>query len=425
MTRVQGRSAQLRGPVGWAEGLPLAGLLLAFVAVTNRWLGWNGGFDLVQANDERAYLKIAHAFPGLPDQEIADQHAQRWIVHWSIGGLADLFGTSPEVVYSWVAALLAIAACAILLAVLIRLGVSTAAAAIALGIVVLGPYAFRFYVFAPGYLADLVFYVALAAVLLGAVRRSLAIVLVGLVVGVLARQTMLFVMPVMAVWIALASDWRRSDGRRAWGATAAAVVLPLLAFVLAKQGASSFAMHGFPITRLTILDTVGDLPGTASDLGNHITHTAIVPIVVTCLLVATLTSLDPRRLPADFWGPLAIGGAIVFQTFALNPDPIAYDYSSTNEPRLASMALPAFAIALAVARRNVEALSEAARENAAALVLLVLPLLALASLHQKFTVISTGSAVVTFATQVVVGAALFAAVWVADRRLAVRRPAPG
>jgi hypothetical protein len=425
MARVQGHRLQLRGQIGWGAGLSLAGLLLGFVAITNRWLGWNGGFDLVHANDERAYLTIAHAFPGLPDEAIADQHAQRWAVHWSIGGLADLFGTSPEVVYSWVAVLLAIAVCVILVAVLIRLEVSVAAAAIALGIVVLGPYAFRFYVFAPGYLADLVFYVALAAVLLGAVRRSLAIVLVALVVGIVARQTMLFVIPVVAVWIVLASDWRRSDGRRPWAAAAAALVLPAIAFALVKEGAADFAARGYSFSRLTILDTVMDLPGTASDLGNHLSHTAIVPIVVTCLLVATLTSLDLRRLGADFWGPLAIGVAIVFQTFALNPDPIAYDYSSTNEPRLASMALPALAVALAVARRNVEATSEAARENAPALLLIALPLLALASLHQKFTVISTGSAAATFATQVVVGGSLFAAIWIADRRQAVRRPAPG
>lgn len=426
MTPVRrGPRVQLRRPIEWAEGLPLVGLLLGFVAITNRWLGWNGGFDLVQANDQRAYLEIANAFPGLPDRELADQHAQRWVVHWSIGGLADLFGTSPEVVYSWVAALLAIAACVVLVAVLIRLGVSVATAAIALGVVVLAPYSFRFYVFAPAYLADLVFYLGLAVVLLGMARRSLPLVLAGLVAGVLARQTMLAVAPVIAVWIALAADWRRDGERSPWGAVAAALVLPALAYALAKQGASSFATEGFPLSRLTILDTLLDLPGTASDLANHAAHVAIVPIVVVALLAATLTSLDLRRQPADLWGPLAVGVAIVVQAVVLNPDPISYDYSSTNEPRLTSMALPAFAVALAVARRNVEAASAAARENAPALMLLAIPLLALASLHQKFTVVSTGSAFATFATQVVVGLALFGATWVADRRLTVRRTSPG
>ena len=74
-------------PSAGASGLALVAGLLAFVAVTNRWLGWDGGFDLVQANDERAYLTMANAFPGLPDVEIANQHAQRWLVHWSVGGV--------------------------------------------------------------------------------------------------------------------------------------------------------------------------------------------------------------------------------------------------------------------------------------------------------------------------------------------------
>ncbi len=419
------QGARLSNGVGWPNGLALVAGLLAFLAATNRWLGWNGGFDLVQANDERAYLTMAHAFPGLPEETIANQHAQRWLVHWSVGGLSDLFGTSPEVVYSWLAAALVVAICVTLLALLIRLRVSFAAAALALGLLVLSPYAFRFYAFAPGYLADLIFDLALAVVLLAMVRRSVALLLAALVVGVIARQTMLVVAPVVAVWIALAGDWRREDGRRAWIAAGAAFVVPVVAYAFVQQGAAGFATPGYGFTRLTILDTVMDLPDTASDLANHFAHVAIVPIVVTALLVATLASLDLRRLPGELWGSLAVGVAIVVQVIGLNPDPIAYDYSSSNQPRLTAMALPALAVALAVGRRQVEAAYEAARENSALLALIGLPLLALASLHQEFTVISTGSAAATLALQLLAGVVLFAAVWLGDRRALVGRPSTG
>lgn len=419
------QGARLRNPLGWSNGLVLVAGLLAFLAATNRWLGWNGGFDLVQANDERAYLTMAHAFPGLPDVELANQHAQRWLVHWSVGGLSDLFGTSPEVIYSWVAAALVVAICVTLLALLIRLRIGFAAAALALGLFVLSPYALRFYAFAPGYLADLIFDLALAAVLLAMVRRSVALLLVALVVGVIARQTMLLVAPVVAVWIALAGDWRRPDGRRAWIAAGAAFVVPVLAYMVVQTGAAGFATPGYGFTRLTIVDTVMDLPGTASDLANHFAHVAIVPIVVTALLAATLLSIDLRKQPAELWGPLAIGVVIVVQVIGLNPDPIAYDYSSSNEPRLTAMALPALAMALAVGRRSVEALSDAARENTALLALIGLPVLALASLHQKFTAISTGSAAVTLGLQLLAGVVLFALVWLTDRRALVSSPSPG
>ena len=72
--------------------------------------------------------------------------------------------------------------------------------------------------------------------------------------------------------------------------------------------------------------------------------------------------------------------------------------------------MPALAIALAVGRRGVEAVSEAARENSALLALVGLPVLALASLHQEFTVISTGSAAMTLALQLLAGLALFVTV---------------
>ena len=125
----------------------------------------------------------------------------------------------------------------------------------------LSPYAFRFYAFAPGYLADLIFDLALAAVLLAMVRRSVALLLAALVVGVIARQTMLVVAPVVAVWIALAGDWRRPDGRRAWIAAGAALVVPVLAYMVVQTGAADFATPGYGLTRLTIVDTVMDLPG--------------------------------------------------------------------------------------------------------------------------------------------------------------------
>ena len=415
---------RFRRPVGWADGAPLVAGLLAFAAITNRWLGWDGGFAYVQANDERAYLTIADAFPGLPDQAVADQHAQRWTVHWLIGALADLFGTSPETVYSWVAVLLAIAVGFALAAVLIQLGVSLATAVLALGVVLLSPYAFRFYAFAPGYLADFVLELGLLVALLGMVRRSLAIVLVGVILGTLGRQTMLVVVPVLSIWIVMAEGWRGDSRRRTWSAAAVVLIAPVVVYMVVKGVAADFSREGFPLSRLTILDTLMDLPGSASDLVNHVGHTAIALIVVTAMLVATLTSIELRRLPAEFWGSLAIGLVIVAQVLVLNPDPIFYDYSSTNEPRLAAMALPALAVALAVGRAGVEQLSAAARDNAPALAVTGLALLAIASLHQKFTVPSTGSAAMTFALQVAVGLVLATTIYVGDRRLAGSRPLP-
>ena len=40
-------------------------LVLLFLVVTNRWLGWEGGIEAMQAGDVRAYEQMALAAPGL------------------------------------------------------------------------------------------------------------------------------------------------------------------------------------------------------------------------------------------------------------------------------------------------------------------------------------------------------------------------
>lgn len=414
----------LRAPFGWRHAMPLVAGLLAAVAVTNRWMDWTAGFLHVQANDERAYLAIARAFPGLLDERIADQHAQRWTVHWAVGGLADLLGASPETVYRWMAIALTVAVVVVLAAVLIRAGVSLAAATLALGVVVLSPYAFRYYVLAPGYLADLVFELGLVLALLGLVRRSLPLVLAGLLVGVLGRQTMVVVAPVVGLWIALAPEWR-PQGRR--GATARALVvvaLPVAAYMLAKGVAADFSRPGWPFSRLTILDTLLALPATASDLVSHVAHVGIALLAIGALLAATLVSVSPRELASLFWGSLAIGAVIVAQVLALNPDPIANDFSSTNQPRLTAIALPALAVAFASARRTAERTSAMARDGAPLLASVGLALLLLGTVNHTYTVLSTGSAAATLLLQAIVAATLFGAVLVSDGRVMLARPRP-
>ena len=117
-------------------------------------------------------------------------------------------------------------------------------------------------------------------------RRSLALVLTALVLGVLARQTMLVLAPVIAIWILLADGWRGPDGRVSWVAAGSAIAVPAVVYGLATQLAAGFSAPGFPLSRLTILDTVLDLPETSGDLVNHFAHTAIVPIVVTAVLAS-------------------------------------------------------------------------------------------------------------------------------------------
>ncbi|MGB2712191.1 MAG: hypothetical protein WBC33_11825 [Conexibacter sp.] len=406
-------SAALAKPLTWPPALVLVGLLLGVVAATNRWMSWGAGFHYARADDERAYLAIANAFPHLPAERIADQHAQRWPIHWLIGGVADLLGAKPEIVYRYAAILLALAVCLTLAAVLMRLRTSTATALLCLATFALNPYALRYYGLAPGYLDDLGLELGIAVTLLGLVARRLPLVLAGLLAGVLCRQTMLPVVPVVALWVALAPDWRAASGSVRIGRAVAVLMLPIGAYLAIKGAAADFSRPGIPFSRLTIVDAVTGLPDTASDLVNHFAHVAIALLVIAALLAATLVRTELRDLPSAFWGSLAIGLVVVAQAAALNPDPVFNDYSSSNEPRLTAMSLGALVVTLAAARRA----------TAPALALLALALLTIGTFHQDLTVLSTGSAGVTLALQAAVAGALAVAVWLSDRRPASRRPA--
>lgn len=404
-------AASLSAPLTWRPALAIVGLLLGILTATNRWMSWGAGLVYARANDEHAYLTIAHAAPGLPSARIADQHAQRWPLHWLVGALADVTGARPEVVYRWAALALALAVCVVLAAVLMRIGASTATGLLALAVFALNPYALRYYALAPGYLADLAFELGVAVLLLGLVTRRLGLVLGALVVGTLARQTMLPVALVVALWVALGPDWRALRPRARLAAGAATLALPLLAWLAVTRVAADFSRPSVPLGRLTIVDHVLELPGSAGDLLGHLAHVAVVLLVVAGLLGAALWTTRARRLPSSCWVALAIGLAIVAQAVALNPDPVFDDWTSYNEPRLTALGLGALAVALAAAR-------PAIRPGFA---VLALGLLAVGSLHQSQTIASTGSAGATVALQGAVALTLLGAALLGGQRTPVPR----
>jgi hypothetical protein len=410
-----GRAGWLAAVPGWGTTVAIITSLLAFLAATNHWMTFQAGLVYAHADDEIAYLKLAKAFPGFPDERIADQHTQRWPIHYFIGGIADTTGLGVETVYRVAAIALAFAMLLTAAAVLRRIGASGATVLVSLAVVALNPYALRYYGLAPAYLVDLVLDLGLALVLLGMVRRLPALVIAGLLIGTLARQTMLPVAPVVALWMALAPEWRDASGRipRAW--IAAAVLLPVILYAGAHAVAADFSRPGVPFSRLTILDAVLDLPSTAGDLLNHFAHIFNGLLAIMALLAATLMSTRLRELPALFWGSLAVGAVIVLQSAVLNPDPIFNDYSSSNEPRLVALAMIPLAVAFASARGWVEQRGVRTLAQCVPQLVAIVALMAIGSLHHIYTSVSTGSKGATLAIEVLTAAALLVLVLVVDR----------
>lgn len=382
--------------------------LLAFLAATNRWLSWNGAFALLLPHDETDYAAIARAVPGLPaGHAIQLQHGERFAFHWLIGVVARVLQLGAEHAYAIAAPLAVVAVCVVLWAVLASVGIGIRGFAICTAALVLNAYSFRYYVLAPGYVADLLFDLGTLVTVLGLVARRYPVLLAGVVVAALARQTELPVSVAVAAAVAFAEPWRSRHGRGGRLALAAApVVLAVVIYLVEEHVARGFTYDPTPdLAHMTVLAELEALPHGAGTLGQHLLRSVNGLLAVAALLVVALVALRERirALPVEFWGPLAIGLLI-----AVQPLVFSAQYAAKNETRLAVLGLGPLVCALAVLLSELERRGRELRGWALAAVLAVL---AVDSLHHIYTVVGTSSARQTVALQIVCAAALLVIVW--------------
>ena len=316
--RQPGGVTRLAAPAAW----------LAFVLLTQSWNPWAEGIERQYASDVTSYETIARAAPGLPDTDVPLQHAERFVPHWLVGAVAGAAGLPLHDLYRAATALVLLALVLVVDATLVAARTAARARALALGLLVASAYPVHYLLAAPGMLADAVFLLGLAVVLLGFARGDFRVVLAGLVVGTLGRQNMAPLGLAAAVWVAYAPAWR---GRRLAYAAACAVV-PGILYLALHEAAQTFAQpENAPLTTITV---VGSLDQPAA-LAQHVGRTALalaVPLAVVAVAAAPRKGLPP--------GPLLLAACVVAETLALGPD-----WTAHNEPRLAALALPALAVA--------------------------------------------------------------------------------
>src|SRR5262249_39184971 len=150
---------------------------------------WEGAIRAQFAADMRSYERIARAAPSFPDEHVLRPFAERFPVHWLIGSLANGLDVSLHGTYR-VADLLVLA---LLLwavhLVLTRLRLDLRPYLVAMGVLVASAYPVHYLLAAPGMISDGVFCLGLAVTLLGFVTGRFELVLGGLVLGTLGRQT--------------------------------------------------------------------------------------------------------------------------------------------------------------------------------------------------------------------------------------------
>jgi hypothetical protein len=381
--------------------------MLAFLAATNKWMGWNSAFRMLLPHDETDYAAIARAAPHLPSGGIQLQHGERFVFHWLIGMLAHGLGAGVEHTYEVLTPIVAVLVGIALILALGAIRASWRATVVCLGLVMLNTYSLRYYVLAPGYVADLIFEVGILLTMLGLFRRRYWLVLVGVVVAALARQSTLPTAVALAVTLWWWPGWRDDAVMARTARALAPILLSAVIYLVEEHVARRFSYNPTPgFSHFTMLSEIEQLPSGAGTLGNHLLRSVNGLLAVAAALVVAGVALWRTRVtalqwrPVEFWGPLLIGASIALQAMAFSAS-----YAAHNETRLAVIGLGPLCCGLAVASRELERRGLAISGRAFVVILAVL---AVDSLHHLYTTIGTANAHQTVALQFICAGLLLA-----------------
>jgi hypothetical protein len=304
-------------------------LWVGFVLLVQRWPPWDEGIRIEYAWDVQFYELIARAAPGFPEADLLRAYAQRFPSHWLVGVLHDATETPIRTLYR-----VATIACLGLAIVAVHhalrtLDLCARGHALALGAFAASAYPVHYLLAAPGMLSDAVFVLGLSVLLLGFARGALWLALAGIALAVLGRQTALPLALAAAAWAAFLPAWR--PRRR----LAAALLVAVPAAIYA---ALHVASDGFSAPRSAGIDDLTVL-GFLTGAGSFAEHVGLVVlgVLVPVALMAGAWLRTRAPLPR---GPLLLAAAVAAQPLLLGP--LA---NISNEPRLAGLAAPAFAVA--------------------------------------------------------------------------------
>lgn len=366
-----------RRDVGWLL------VLVAFFLLTSRWLDYPSGVTAAGGLDTYQYERMSAAAPGLPDSLIGSAYTSRFALHWSIGALSATSGMSLASTYRVVCLIVMISLGAVLVRVLRRLGVQSWALVSCVALMMLNPYAMRYYTLAPAYVADLVFQLGLGLAFLGLLARRPGPIVLGVVLGTVSRQTMLVAAPLLALWYLLESQHDRRSTR---GLTAVTIAgLPVVVFLLVTRVAEPFTTPFAPqIPKDTIVPLLAVLPASGVELGQHVLR-VLAPLMLTLLVLAGLLFVCLRqriRPPRSFYLALLLWAAISGQPLVIGPGFAGF---TGNEPRLSALGLLALVFAVGILFRTT-GLQLHAWQGVTLMVLVLI-----ASLHPRYTVLGPAS----------------------------------
>ncbi len=337
-------------------------LFCAILLLTNRWLSYQEGIEVLKAADTNSYMTIAQAAPNLPslvpEALLPTNHTARFIVPYLAGTIAHFTGISHERMFL----VLTLLFCAIVVwavhRILLELALSETQYTLSMALLIFNPYMFRYYLAVPAMVNDVVFVAGLALVLLGLMRGGFPLVLVGSIVSIAGRQNALVFMPALAVWMLWGEKWREKGLQQAlvrFGIVALSVVA---VYVLIGRIIAPFSVRGMEGDALTGLVrwTFAPSAGKGKIFAEYVLRTVICLFFFKMILLAAALVLRLQgtsfkilltSLPREFWLAMLFVAALYGFAFLGGPE-----LFMSGVTRYVSHALPAMVLAFAIALKH-------------------------------------------------------------------------
>jgi hypothetical protein len=369
----------------------------ALLLLTNRWLTYQEGIDVLKAADTRSYMAIALAAPALPtaptieSDRLPTNHTARFIVPYLVGTVAHFTGIAHERMFLIATVLF----CGIVIfcvhSLLGHISVSDTQYGLLMLLLIANPYMFRYYLAVPAMVNDIVFVAGLAVVLLGLVRVQFWIVVAGMLLAIAGRQNALVILPAVGAWILWGERWQEIPvatrivrfGLVVAGVVGVYVVIGAIIAPFSVRGMESDALFGF----------VRWLGAPSNGKGNVFAEYLLRTIIcllfpLTILCAAAVKERFTKRffadLPREFWLAMLFVAALYGFAFLGGPD-----LFMSGVTRYVSHALPAMILALAIVMKQREIFTTA--NDNPLMVLCLSAIIAAASFHHITTFAGSSS----------------------------------
>lgn len=390
------RARMVLNTVGFAAPLCILVALAIFALFTNRWPGWNEGLEILFLADVKdGYLRIADAAPAFPAERMPKHIAQRFFFPWLVGIIGKCTGLSLPVLFSVLTALTHIGILLAFFRVLLLCGVGVNKAVCALALLFLQPYAFRYYWIGPGMVNDSLFVFGAALALEGLFFRRHLLILTGVAVAALSRQTAVMLFPGIVFYLAFGTPWRNGHrGEYVWKRAGVWIAGASLSLVVGILFITGKLVEGFSKPSVTAETVYGVFPWLLSP---QFTLPAFAEHILRCVLplfcgLLLLVMENPRKWSLEAWACFLMSAAIAAQPFLAGPA-----LTGQNAGRLATIGLLPLSVAWATARR------EDLRSSTA---YWLMTLFAIGSFHHVYTKLGPSSSLGSAILQLLVAVAV-------------------